>query len=134
MKVVLPRGHAILTDDLIAGLSANATAQQITANLAWRPETSGALQPWIAGGLVVGHARASADYYIKNPFLGTISQGAAISLFYPGFKLTTGMDYTFDHNYYVTLEPGISIVTGQPVGLQQRYINYGLSVLIGKAF
>ena len=134
MKVVLPGGLAILTENLRTGLSANVTAQQITANVAWHPETSGALQPWIAGGLVVGHAHASADYFIENPFLGQIAQGTAISLFYPGFKLTTGMDYTFSHNYYVSLQPGVLIVTGQPLGLPQRYINFGLSLMFGRAF
>jgi len=134
MNVVLPRGHAILTENLRTGLSANVTAQQIAAKLAWRPQTGGALQPWIAGGLVVGHAHASADYYIINPFLGTIAQGAATSLIYPGFKLTTGMDYTFDRHYYVSLQPGFLIVTGQPAGLQQRYLNFGVSLLFGRAF
>lgn len=133
LTLTLPKGVSILTDPVDATASVKVRADMGFLNLAYRP-ASGTVHPFIGAGIGVGYGHASAGFGFSNAFLGTLSREVAAGSPIAGIQGFTGVDFDLGRDAYLEVMPRVIVVEGNPVGVDQRYIEFGVTGLVGVRF
>jgi len=131
--VALPQGLSILTDPVQAGAQAKVRADFGFLNLEYRM-AAGAVHPFVGGGFGIGYGHASAGYYFQNAFLGDVAQVVAVGKPIAGVQLFTGVEFDLARGLYVSVMPKVIAVDGHPIGLDQRYLEFGVDGMVGWRF
>jgi hypothetical protein len=131
--VALPQGLSILTDPVQAGAQAKLRADFGFLNVEYRM-ASGAVHPFVGGGFGIGYGHASAGYYFQNAFLGDVAQVVAVGKPIAGLQLFSGVEFDLTHGLFVSVMPKVIVVDGHPIGLDQRYLEFGVDGMVGWRF
>jgi hypothetical protein len=129
--LTLPNGFNILTNPITAQTQVDASARLGFIEAAWRPQSSGPLQPFIGGGIGGGYGRASGGGELESAFLGAHAGGSTASSGIPAVEGLFGADIPFYQHFYLTLGPRIIWATAHPFGHDQRYLDIILSAGLG---
>ena len=128
--LTLPRGLSILTDPVTAGAQVKLRADLMFLNVAYRPD-GGWVHPLIGGGVGIGYGHGSAGYGFENAFVGGFSGVAVVGKPIAGVQLFTGIEFDLGDHGYFSVMPRVVIIDGHPIGVDQRYMDFGVIGTLG---
>jgi hypothetical protein len=131
--LTLPRGLSILTDPVNGGARVKLRADLGFLNVAYRP-AAGWVHPFIGGGFGVGYGHGSAWYDLENAFIGSFAGVAAVGKPIAGIQGFAGVEFDLPYNAYLAVMPRVVILDGHPIGVEQRYLDFGVTGLMGWRF
>ena len=132
-NITLPKGLSILTDPVDATARVKVRADMGFLNLAYR-QASGSVHPVIGAGIGIGYGHASAGFDFSNAFLGSLADSAAAGKPIVGVQGFVGVDFDVGRYAYLSVIPRFIVVDGHPIGVDQRYMEFGVTGLLGVRF
>ncbi len=132
--ISLPRGFSILTDPITGETAAGVTARIGVLNLAYRPWADGPWHTALGVGFLAGYGSVNAWGYVHNAFIGTISGSVHGGSPIAGVQGFTELDYDLTEHLYIGLMPRIIWITAHPIGVNQQFVDFTLSGLVGARF
>jgi hypothetical protein len=133
LGVVLPKGVSILTDPAYATAQVKVRADFGFANIAYRA-ASGTVHPFIGAGIGIGYGHASAGFSFNNAFLGSLTQVVEAKKPVVGVQGFTGVAFDLGRQAYFEIMPRVILVNGHPIGVDQQYMDFGVSGVLGWRF
>jgi hypothetical protein len=133
LSLTLPKGVSILTDPVGAEARVKVRADMGFLNLAYR-QASGFVHPFIGAGIGVGYGHASAGFGFSNAFLGSVSEVVAAGSPIAGVQGFTGVEVDLGRHAYVAVMPRVIVVDAHPIGIDQRYMEFGVNGILGWRF
>lgn len=128
-----PHGLSILTDPVSAGATANIQARIGFFNAAYRPP-DGPVHPVLGAGFGIGQGTAGVSYRFYNAFTGPFGSAESKGTLLGGVQAFTGFDADLGRYMWFSLMPRIVLIDGHIVGVNQRYMDYSVSALLGVRF
>ena len=98
-------------------------------NIAYRPAHYVSVHPFIGVGVGGGFGRASFDY--NYDLFGTGGSSTRVSSAVGAVQAFMGLDFDITRSIYLSLSPGAVLVSGHPVGLNQRYLDLSMLATLG---
>lgn len=133
-KLSLPHGVSILTDPINGTVGGNLIASIGMLNFAYHPNVSGHVRPFIGGGVGAGYAELTASYYAHSDFFGSLSNSIRLKSPFAGIQGFLGVEFDLFDPIYVSVMPRVIWVDGHPIGVNERYLDFSVSGLIGVRF
>jgi hypothetical protein len=130
-QAILPKGISVLTDPVFLSEEVDARAQLGFAEIAYRPQTTSPLRPFIGAGLGGGYGHATLSTDLSNAFIGPHPGSGRAASPIPALEAFMGADIPVLPHLYFTFGPRVVWATGHPFGLDQRYLNIILSAGLG---
>jgi len=132
-QIALPKGLSILTDPVDASARVKLRADMGFLNAAYR-QASGSVHALIGAGFGIGYGHASAGFDFYNAFLGGLGDVAESGSPIAGIQLFSGVDIDLGPHAYLSVMPRVIIVDAHPIGIDQRYMDFGVTGLLGLRF
>jgi hypothetical protein len=134
VTATLPKGVSILTDPVFAQLDGAIQAHLVFFNYAYRPPGLGRFRPVMGAGLGFGYATATVGAFFSNDFTGVVRPQSASSSPIAGVQGFIGVEASLSDRLYVSLIPRVVVVSGHPIGVNQRYLDFILGANLGYRF
>jgi hypothetical protein len=132
-RAALPPGASGLSGATVAGARARIGGDLAFLNVAWR-QASGSVHPYIGGGFGIGYGHASAGFDFNNAALGSLAQVEAIGSPIAGVQGFAGVEFDLGPHAYLAVMPKVIVVDGHPIGVDQRYMDFGVNGVLGWRF
>ena len=131
----LPKGVEVLTDPVHAHTTINAHGHLGFVNIAYRPDTTAVLQPYVGTGLGVGWGSVNCDLGADNAFVGTYDYTQRSATVFGAIQGFMGMDLSLGRTYYASAFGKAVWMPGHPFfKIHQRYLDFVLGGGIGRRF
>jgi hypothetical protein len=134
LDATLPKGLSVLTDPVYGHLAVSVQADLVMLNLAWRPSGYRRIRPVVGVGLGAGYGTASEHARLSNAFIGTTEDVSKASSPFPALQGFVGVEADLTDRIYLSVIPRIVLISGHPVGVNQRYADFILGADIGYRF
>ena len=125
--------YLIVSGTRISPVAADAkvrlSADLAFVNIAYRPMQYGRFHPFIGAGLGGGYGRASLDYSYQA--FGSSQTTDRVASPIGAAQAFMGLDFDITRSVYFTLSPTAVLVTGHPIGIDQRYLDVSMLAAIG---
>jgi hypothetical protein len=134
VSATFPKGLSILTDPVSARLNLILHADVGFINLAYRPSAPGLIRPVVGLGIGGGAAHLTTNEFVYNDFFGTYRGSTNSRAPFVGIQGFVGIEGDFKNDVYFSVTPTVLVVSGHPIGINQRYLDFMLQTKIGYRF